>query len=114
MNTKIQVRSGGIEVAKGIASCYALNLLHLGLAWLDLINARGFDARFIFAVRLIVWFGLLQFIYVLPLVFVFAKKRPLQCCQRNAHRCYDKFSFVRSLLGLNKLCYRGSSLEIMT
>ncbi|PYX93874.1 MAG: hypothetical protein DMG67_03175 [Acidobacteria bacterium] len=84
MNTEIQVRSGGIEVAKGIASCYALNLLHLGLAWLDLINARGFDAR------------------------------PFQCCQRNAHRCYDKFSFVRSLLGLNKLCYRGSSLEIMT
>ncbi len=74
MNTEIQVRSGGIEVAKGIASCYALNLLHLGLAWLDLISARGFDARFIFAVRLIVWFGLLQFIYVLPLVFVLRKK----------------------------------------
>src|SRR5207237_2871061 len=73
-NNEIHVRSGGFDVAMVISIFFAFNLLHLGLAWLDLINARGFDARFIFAVRLIVWFGLLQFIYVLPLVFVLRKK----------------------------------------
>ncbi len=71
MNTEIQVRSGGIEVAKGIASCFLLNGLHLGIGWL---LSRGPDSFLMFAVVLVAGFGVLQMIYVIPLILVLRRK----------------------------------------
>jgi len=74
MSAEVQARSAGKEIAKGIASCFALNLLHLGIAWLSIMYANDFGSRFVFAVGLIVWFGAVQFVYVLPMVLKFCEK----------------------------------------
>ncbi len=74
MSAEIQARSAGKEIAKGIASCFALNLLHLGGAWLLLWYIGNSDFFFAIGYWLIAWFGLLQFIYVFPFVFVLRKK----------------------------------------
>jgi len=75
MNTETPTRSSGMEIAKGIASCFALNLLHLGIAWLLLIIAAAY-ADFLLAIVyvLIAGFGLLQLVYVIPLVVTFQRK----------------------------------------
>jgi len=63
----------GKEIAQGIGSCLVLNLVHLGVALLSIANAKGFDARFVFGVRVIVWFGVVQFAYVVPVAIVLRK-----------------------------------------
>ena len=74
MNTETPTRSSGMEIAKGIASCFALNLLHLGIAWLLL---RGPDPFLMYAVVLITAFGVFQLIYIIPLI-LFLRKRDRQ------------------------------------
>ena len=76
MNDETRERGSGRDIAKGIACCFTLNLLHLGIAWLSLLYANDLGSRFIFAVGLIVWFGVVQFVYVLPMVLVLRRSRP--------------------------------------
>lgn len=71
MSGDVPERSSGVEIAKGIASCLLLNGLHLGIAWLLL---RITDFFFIFSILLIAGFGVLQLIYVIPLMVVFRRK----------------------------------------
>jgi hypothetical protein len=74
MNGDMSKRGGGGEIAKGIASCFALNVLHLGMAWL-LLEVAGSYADFLFNVALVIiaGFGLLQLLYVVPLVLTLRK-----------------------------------------
>ncbi len=74
MSADTQARSSGMEIAKGIASCFALNLLHLGIAWLFLVPARAWDFFASVTVVLIAGFGVLQLVYVVPLVLNARKK----------------------------------------
>jgi len=74
MNSELRERSSGIEVAKGIVSCFLLNGLHLGIGWLLL---RGPDPFLMYAVVLITAFGVFQLIYIIPLI-LFLRKRDRQ------------------------------------
>jgi hypothetical protein len=71
-----QPRSSGKEIAKGIASCFALNLLHLGAAFLFIATARH-EESFFFALGffLILGFAVAQSIYVVPIVLWLRKKK---------------------------------------
>lgn len=75
MSTENPARSTGLEVAKGVASCFALNLLHLGLAWLLLFSSGSYmEFPFKAGVVLTGGFGLLQLLYVVPLVLALRKR----------------------------------------
>ncbi len=74
MNAEVQGRSSGKEIAKGITTCFALNLLQLGIAWLFLAVARGLDFFLVVSVVLITGFGVVQSGYVVPLILNARKK----------------------------------------
>ncbi len=76
-STAPQPRSIGREIAKGIASCFLLNGVHLGIAWLLLRGSdflRTPDFLVVGAFLLIFGFGVIQLIYVIPLILVLRRK----------------------------------------
>lgn len=71
MSTATPTRSSGVEVAKGIGACFLLNGLQLGIGWLLL---RGPDPLLAFAIPLIAGFGVVQVVYVVPLILALQRK----------------------------------------
>jgi hypothetical protein len=70
-----QPRRDGKEITAGIISCFALNLLQVGVAFELLITAGNHsDVAAAIAYPFIGWLGLLQLTYVIPLFLALRKK----------------------------------------
>ena len=75
MSTATPTRSSGVEVAKGIATCFVLDALYFGIACLLIMTSGSYvDFSFTVGVVLIGGFGLLQLLYAIPLILTLRRK----------------------------------------